>query len=118
MDRREREVQVGQLHLALIFGEDVVQYGLNTATEWALKIREFHDGDRGIGISLNSSRVIVHVDDRGLKENGNFGLVTQGARILFAGLLDLGIFQELLHLRLDLVEGQSSLALNGKIIAL
>jgi hypothetical protein len=59
MDLLEREVKVGQLHLAFIFAEHVLQQGLlHPTTERALKIREFHDRDRRIGVSLHPSLAV------------------------------------------------------------
>src|SRR6266481_7578804 len=117
MDLREREVPVGQLYFPFILGKHVLQRGLDPAAERALKVREFHDRDRCISASLHSLRVVPNLDRWWLKENGNLSLVAQGVGVRLTRLLNLGVVQKLLSLRLDLVEGQGSLVPKCKIVS-
>src|SRR5437762_3356875 len=52
VDFPQRKVQVGELYLAIVLGEEVVQSTLGLLAKGALKIRELDDSDRSFGISF------------------------------------------------------------------
>src|SRR5439155_4447591 len=74
VDFPQRKVQVGELYLAVVLGEDAVQSALGLLAKGALKIREFDDGDRSFGISFDPGGIVRDVYAGWPQQNGDVDL--------------------------------------------
>jgi len=66
MDRREGEIPVCEFYFAFVFCKHIFEQGLHSAAERTLKVGEFYDGNRRVGVPLYPLRVVIHLDQRRL----------------------------------------------------
>src|SRR5216684_1661554 len=58
MNRREREVAVGEAHLVSVLGEQLFDRGLHLMTVGTLVVRELNDHHRRFGISVQAGGIV------------------------------------------------------------
>src|SRR6266850_1455568 len=89
VDFPQGEVEVGELYLAAILGEEFVQGALGLLAIGALKVRELDDRDRGLGISFHPRRIVRDSDAGWPQQNRDVDLHPQRVGVNLAGLLQL-----------------------------
>src|SRR6266446_271405 len=89
VDFAQREVEVGELYPAAVLGEQFVQSALALLAIGALKVREFDDRDRSLGISFHPRRIVRDSYAGWPQQNRDIVLRPQRVGINLAGLLQL-----------------------------
>ena len=89
VDIPQREVEVGELHPAAVLGEEFVQSALALLAIGTLKVREFDDRDRRLGISFYPLRIVRDSYAGWPQQNRDISLRPQRVGVNLAGLLQL-----------------------------
>src|SRR5258705_7017535 len=89
VDFAQREVEVGELYPAAVLGEQFVQSALALLAIGALKVREFDDRDRSLGISFHPRRIVRDSYAGWPQQNRDIVLRPQRVGINLPGLLQL-----------------------------